>query len=187
MFEQVKKFWNWLWNSNSILSWIASFLVAFIIVRFIFYPILGLFLATPIPLVVVESGSMEHFDNFNIWWQAQERYYRDFGITKDMAEKWPFKSGFNKGDVVIIRGRPFNKLKIGDVIVFKVNDGRAIIHRVIKKEDDWVATKGDANIGQINVEKKINKDQIEGVAVARIPYIGWIKLFFVEAFRGVRI
>jgi hypothetical protein len=49
-----------------------------------------------------------------------------------------------------------------------------------------MATKGDHNGGQLipinnqfsTDETNISKNQVLGVAVARIPYLGWVKLFF---------
>ena len=186
MLKQIKGFWNWLWNSNSLLSWLASLVIAFVIVRFVFYPLLGLFLGSALPLVVVESNSMEHFSGFDTWWQAQEEYYQDFSITGKAVAKWPFRTGLNKGDIIVIQGRKFKDLKVGDIIVFQpAGQNKAVIHRIVEKKDNYVETKGDANIGQINFEKDIKPEQIKGIAIARLPYLGWIKLFFVEAFRGV--
>lgn len=186
MLKQIKKFWNWLWNSNSVLSWLASFILAFIIVRFIFYPLLALALATSLPLVVVESNSMTHFDNFDSWWQSQEEHYEEFGITGNAIVGWPFKAGLLQGDIIMIQGRNFNDIKIGDVIVFTPEtQNKAIIHRVVDVHEDYLETKGDANVGQIGLEKEIKPEQIEGVAIVRMPYIGWVKLFFVEALRSL--
>lgn len=185
MLKQLGRFWNWLWNSNSVLSWFVNFALAFLIVRFIFYPLLGLMLGTSLPLVVIESGSMEHFGTLNEWWHVQEDFYREFDITGMAISGWPFGSGFNKGDIAVIQSRDFEDLKIGDVIVFRpTSQKKAIIHRIVSINEDYVETKGDANIGQIDVEKEIGPEQIEGVAIARIPYLGWIKLAFVDAFRS---
>jgi len=82
-----RKFWNWLWNSNSILSWVVSFLLAFLIVRFIFYPVIGLLLGSSIPLVVIESGSMEHFASFDKWYEAQQEDYAKIGITVEFQKR----------------------------------------------------------------------------------------------------
>ncbi len=182
-FGKFKQFWHWLWNSNSILSWIVSFVLAFILVRFVFYPLIGLALQTSLPLVVIESNSMERHFDFEGWWKAHEDFYDGIGITKGEAEKWPFPNGINEGDIAIIRGKDFQDLKEGDVIVFQPSpQNKAIIHRIVRLHENYVETKGDANIGQIEFEKNVRSEQIRGVAIARIPYLGWIKLFFVRAF-----
>ena len=172
-----RKFWNWLWNSNSILSWVVSFLLAFLIVRFIFYPVIGLLLGSSIPLVVIESGSMEHFASFDKWYEAQQEDYAKIGITEEQVQKWNFRSGLNKGDIAIIKGRDFSKIKVGDVIVFRPPEQKkAIIHRVVEvnAQQGYIATKGDANIGQLSVERKIR------------PFIGWIKLALVQGIQVIK-
>jgi len=184
-----RKFWNWLWNSNSILSWVVSFLLAFLIVRFIFYPVIGLLLGSSIPLVVIESGSMEHFASFDKWYEAQQEDYAKIGITGEQVQEWNFRSGLNKGDIAMIKGRDFSKIKVGDVIVFRPPEQKkAIIHRVVEvnTQQGYIATKGDANIGQLSVERKILPGQVEGVAIVRIPFIGWIKLALVQGIQVIK-
>lgn len=178
-----RKFWKWLWSSNSVLSWVVSFLLAFLIVRFIFYPLIGLLLGSSIPLVVIESGSMEHFDSFDKWFEAQQEDYSKMGITEEQVQEWRFRSGLNKGDIAMIKGRDFSKIKVGDVVVFRPPEQKkAIIHRVVEVnlQQGYIATKGDANIGQLSIEKRISPEQIEGVAILRVPFIGWIKLALVQ-------
>ena len=71
--------------------------------------------------------------------------------------------------------------KLGDVIVYGV-EHRAdpIIHRVIAIEDDQFMTKGDHNCGIADFEKNIPKDMVIGKAVWRVPFLGWVKIAFVE-------
>ncbi len=184
MLGKLRRFWKWLWNSNSLLSWIVSFLFAFIIVRFIFYPFLGLLLGTSLPLVVVETCSMEHFDEFDKWWSSQEEFYEEFDITKEDAKDWPLKNGLNQGDISVIKRKDFDSLEIGEVIVFRPSsDEQAIIHRIVGIAEDGrsVETKGDSNARQLpnGREGNIKPEQIEGVAILRVPVVGWIKLAFV--------
>jgi signal peptidase I len=78
-----------------------------------------------------------------------------------------------------------SEYKKGDVIIFKVAVQKTpLIHRIIKIENGIFSTKGDANFGQLSAEKSINKEQIVGKAVARIPALGWAKLSVVEFFRA---
>jgi len=55
-----KRFWNFMWNDDSVSSWVANVIVAFLLIRFIVYPVLGLILGTHFPIVAVVSESMEH-------------------------------------------------------------------------------------------------------------------------------
>lgn len=59
-FNDLKKFWNFIWNDDSLLSWVLNIIVAIVMIKFIIYPVLGLLLSTGFPIVAVISGSMEH-------------------------------------------------------------------------------------------------------------------------------
>lgn len=58
--RSMKKFWKFVWDDNSIWSWITCFILAFVLIKFVFYPLLGMIFQTPYPIVGVMSGSMEH-------------------------------------------------------------------------------------------------------------------------------
>ena len=58
--QEIKKSWKWIWNSDSIWSWIVALIVIFIIIKFIFFPTLSLIFGTSLPLAGVESSSMDH-------------------------------------------------------------------------------------------------------------------------------
>lgn len=197
--ENIKKFFRWLWKSDSWLSWLISLVLAFIIVKFIFFPLLSLVLATSLPLVVVESGSMHHpggfigntlslQGSFDTWWQLNKNWYEQRNITKKEAEKWNLRTGMEKGDIIIVSGH--GKPKIGDIIIFNANQAHPIIHRVINKTtingQVVYSTKGDNNPDQLYIEKQIPEDAIVGRAIFRIPKLGWIKLFFVEIINSFR-
>jgi len=195
----LAKFWNFVWNGNSIWSWIVSILLIFVIVKFIFFPILSLTFATSLPLVVVESSSMHHPGSFvgnvigtqnvfNIWWENSKDWYIKNNINKEEAEKWSLRTGLEKGDIVIISG--WKPSKNGDIIVFDGNAKHPIIHRVINVSQlqgkTIYSTKGDNNPSQLATEKQISEDQIIGKAVFVIPKIGYLKLFFVEILKAIR-
>jgi signal peptidase I len=55
-----KKTWYFIWESDSILSWIVNIILAFVIIKFLIYPGLGFIMQTSYPVVAVVSGSMEH-------------------------------------------------------------------------------------------------------------------------------
>lgn len=55
-----KKVWFVLWEDDSPLSILISFVVAWILIQYLLYPGLGLLLGTELPVVAVISGSMEH-------------------------------------------------------------------------------------------------------------------------------
>ena len=54
------KIWNFLFEEDSIFSWITILIISFLLIKFVVYPILSLLFGTSLPLVTVVSGSMEH-------------------------------------------------------------------------------------------------------------------------------
>ena len=56
----LKKTWHFVWEDNSVWSWIVNVIIAFVLIKFIVYPGLGFFLSTTHPVVAVVSSSMEH-------------------------------------------------------------------------------------------------------------------------------
>ncbi len=196
--EIIHKTWDFIWNSNSILSWIVNIILAFVIIKFLLYPGMGFVMGTSHPIVAVVSNSMEHDNEFNSWWDSpaicdgslcsQENFYKGFDITKTDFKEFSFKNGFNKGDIIFLRGVKPEKINLGDVIVFKTGRPDPIIHRVIKiwkaGNKYYFQTKGDHNKASIGIsdlnEIQISEEQIIGKAMFRIPYLGWIKIGFVE-------
>ncbi len=187
--EFWKKFWFVVWKDDSLKGWIISILFLFIIIKFVFFPLLNLATGTALPLAIVESCSMYHqgniFSSTNNWWERHDEKYLNLEITKSKFEKFIFKKGFNKGDILFIVGTKPEKLKEGDVIIFDGSQSNPIIHRIIDiKEENGeytFSTIGDNNNGQLSFEKIISEDKIVGKASFRLaPYLGWVKLMFFE-------
>src|SRR3989344_5362123 len=161
------KIWRFIWHDDSFLGWIVSLVVIFLIVKFIFFPVLFLVTGTKLTLVVVESCSMYHpstgtpFVNFGEWWKGKSGNYKQFDIDKDP-----------------------DKLELGSIIIFNAEQQHPIIHRIVKisitNDERTFSTLGDNNPAQHPFEKSINEDQVIGKAVAKIPYVGWIKLIFFD-------
>lgn len=177
----LKKLWHFIWHENSILSWIVNVILAFIIVKFLIYPGLGLILSTSHPLVAVVSGSMEHSGlSFDKWWEQNKDFYTKNNITKEQFEIFSFKRGFNKGDIMLLIGS--KNINVGDIIVYNGNYKDPIIHRVIKKQDNSYVTKGDHN--KIIDPVQPSQDKLIGKAVLKIPLLGWVKIIFTKIIGG---
>lgn len=182
--EQIKKFWNFL-KADTWQSWIVSIILLVIIIRFIFFPLMSLVTGTSLPLVIVESCSMYHPSDFDAFWTQQGAWYESKGITKEQFQKFPFKNGLNKGDILLLLGR--TEKKIGDIIVFNAGSQYPLIHRIIS--DNPTATKGDNNSDQIKNQGAIDEtnipsgDIIGEAKVKVIPLLGWIKLIWFEPFK----
>lgn len=198
--DTAKKIWRFIWDEDSIWSWLANIVLAFLLIKFIVYPGLGFVLGTQFPIVAVVSGSMEHKTPFETWWNGEcctnqqcttknqhEDIYKKHSITKENFVTFPHTSGFNKGDIMILKGA--NEIKQGDVIVFMA-EGRQdpIIHRLIKITDRSYTTLGDNNCGSIaDFEKTIRQEKIIGKAFIRIPLLGWLKIFFVDLLHLMKV
>lgn len=181
-----KRVWHFLWHEDTVLSWIVNVLLVFLIIKFLLYPGLGLVTGTKFPVVAVVSSSMEHRQPFNEWWPLHENVYTEFGITPQDFKEYRFATGFNRGDIIVLTGRAPEGIKVGDVIVYSSRKPYPIIHRVVEVDpvSQKFQTKGDNNIGQISTpelnEQNVPYSALLGKAVFKIPYLGYVKIFFVE-------
>ena len=185
------KFWFTVWKDPSLKGWIMSIIFIFIVIKFIFFPLLSFTTGTSLPLAIVESCSMYHEDNifsdFDSWWEENGKEYRDFGISQEDFLEYNLNNGFTKGDILFITGVSPEKVELGDIIIFQAA-GKDIIHRVVeinREESEYVFTTMGDNVGRVQFfEERISENQLVGKAQARlVPYAGWIKLVFYEPAR----
>ena len=176
------KIWYFIWEDDSILSWFVNIIIAFILVKFIIYPGLGLVFGTNYPVVAVVSGSMTHDNqNFDNWWEQNKAWYEEHEFTKEQFKEFPFPNGFNEGDIMVLFGTKPQNIKTGYIVVYEAHpDYPPVIHRVVLREEDntevFFKTKGDHN--SIVDKNKITEEKLLGNAVLRIPYLGWVKIGF---------
>ena len=184
-----KKFWYFLWKDNSIKGWIFSLVFLFVVIKFLFFPLLSLVTGTTLPLAIVESCSMYHkgnlFSDFDAWWDRHEEKYSEFIINDLDFKKFTLRNGFNKGDILLITKANPEKLEIGDIIIFNAYQKNPVIHRIIDiKETNnqkVFSTIGDNNNAQFDFEEEIIESQLVGKASLKlVPYLGWVKLVFYE-------
>ncbi len=205
----VKKIWLFFWKDDSVWSWLANIIVAFLVIRYAIYPLLGVMLGTSLPIVAVISESMDHGlydgklcgqqlaefkDSFDNYWDICGGWYEDNGISKQQFQQFPFKEGFYKGDVIILWRANKDNLKAGDILVFQGDKPQPIIHRVVKvweeKEKFFYQTKGDHNSDSFSGflgETKINEKRLLGKGIIKVPYLGWLKILFVDAVKPLGI
>lgn len=184
-----KKLWKFVWHDNSIWSWIVNAALAFVIIKFIVYPGLGFLLQTDHPVVAVVSDSMKYKEDFDQWWESMGAYYEAQNITYEQFKGFPLSNGFNKGDIIIIKGKKPDKVEVGDIIVFEASRPEPIIHRVIRRweaDRHYYSTKGDRNGGQRDEEKDIREERVIGTAWLRVPYVGYVKILFTKAINTIR-
>lgn len=205
------KTWYFIWYDNSLLSWLTNILLAFILIKFIVYPGLGLLMGTGLPVVAVVSESMDHEGSFDYWWSTyalcdnqspckQSEWYAQYAITKEDFLNYPLANGFKRGDVILLRGVNPQDVQRGDIIVFDTDRPYPIIHRVVRayenKGELFFETKGDHNTLQIEGvcyypgmnpqycldESAIPANTLRGRASLKIPYIGYVKIWAVDLF-----
>ena len=181
MENYIKKFWKYL-KKDTWDSWFVSLILLILIIKFVFFPVLGLITQTSLPIVIVESCSMYHESSFDDWWSKNQAWYESQNINKSKFESFSFKNGLNKGDIIFILGK--KEYKIGDIIIFTAGTKYPIIHRGIAESP--ISTKGDHNTAQLIYDKNIKEKAILGKSVAKIPLAGWLKLIFFEPFRPAR-
>jgi signal peptidase I len=177
--EFLKKVWNFL-REDSWQSLMVVLLIALVVIKFFFFPLLSALTGTVLPLVIVESCSMYHHENgFEKTFTSS--IYEENGISIEDTVGWDFQNGFSKGDVIFVVGA--KDLEVGDVIIFEGGRQYPLIHRIVSVNDGVYSTKGDnykTNNGQLESEKAIGEDQLIGKALFRVPAIGWAKLIFFE-------
>jgi len=191
MKDFLRKAWVFVWKEDSFASWLVNLVLAFALIKFLVYPLLGLLFGTPYPIVAVVSQSMEHHASFDEWWWRNKDFYLRNNITKSEFKAFPFREGFNKGDLMILVCAKPEDVRVGDVIVYQSGKPYPIIHRVVRKKlrggETFFETKGDNNKGQIvdfdldetNVPERV----VYGKAVLRIPLLGYVKIWFVDLLR----
>ncbi len=185
----LRRAWYFIWEDDSLLSWIVNVVLAFLLVKFVVYPVLGMLLGTSYPVVAVISSSMEHDGmGFDSWWESNKGWYLQNGISQSDLEGSIFRNGFNKGDIIVLLGTNPAKVKEYDVIVYSSDNYKyPIIHRVVDIESSGnqyaFRTKGDNN--PVTDPSDVKESQVLGKAVFRVPLLGWIKIMFTELIGGM--
>ena len=140
-------------------------------------------LHTDYPVVAVITRSMIHENpeqTFVSWFN--ERNY-----TQAQLESFPFPNGIRQGDLVVVRGIPFDKIRVGDVIVYKFPGKEPIIHRVVEIKNQTIYTKGDNNMymDQLGdaIAPPITAKELKGKAVFHIPLLGYVKIIVLKLIR----
>lgn len=85
------------------------------------------------------------------------------------------------GDVLLVQGKEFESYEESQVIVFSVpGQDESIVHRIIRIRQNSLETKGDNNNQQLEFEKNIQPEQVQGKVVFKAPKIGAVKLLTMD-------
>ncbi len=143
-------------------------------------------------------GNEFTYSDQNYWDICGDYYKTNLEISENQFNLFPFENGMNRGDVIIVYGRSAELIDVGDVVLFKGQDKvllengeeeslfflnyGPIIHRVVAKSYEngtyYFTTKGDNNPAIMQKEVNIPQQDILGVAIIRIPYLGLINYYF---------
>lgn len=87
----------------------------------------------------------------------------------------------NVGDIVIVKGVDPKTITIGTIIIFQSPSGSIdIIHRVIRITELggtlYFVTKGDHNPSPDPWSPGVPEQNVKGVLIGKIPYVGYITL-----------
>ncbi len=167
-----KSKWKKFIDSN---AGIIVYILAGILIAFLFSKFLAVVLSTRYPVVAVVSSSMQHNNPQSTYYQWLES---NLGYNRTYIDSWPISNGFNIGDMPIVQGK--DNYRIGDVIVYSVQGQSVpIIHRIIQiNSDNTYQTKGDNNSGQNPYESSVRKAQIHGRVIFIVPKLGYFKVVF---------
>lgn len=211
--KKIKRYWTYVHDENVYLGWVIDLILAILLIQLVIFPLLSFGLGTDLPVVAVVSTSMEHNINvnergqyfmcgktfasresvdFDFWWNNCGSWYENNAdIGKEDFQEFTFSNGFNEGDVMIVKGTRIEDVEVGQVLVFEASRRSIpIIHRVVSVRDDdqiILQAKGDNNGDVFSAlgEDRITADEIKGVAIGRIPYVGLLKIYTSRLFGGI--
>lgn len=95
-----------------------------------------------------------------------------FGIKQYIVISGSMEPTIKTGSVVFINhNASFEKLKVKDIVAFKLETGKIATHRIHRITEEGIITKGDANGLEDGVTTKKN---YVGKMIFSIPYIGYV-------------
>ena len=121
---------------------------------------------------VIVVGMLYGLPRFLSWYL--DTPYPMAAITS--GSMWPV---LNEGDLVFIEGVAREQLQVGNIVVWR-NENGFTIHRVVKLEIDTLITKGDANFSE---DEPVKYADVVGRVHqflgrdARLPYFGMITVY----------
>ena len=172
----LKKAYNFLWKEESLLSYAVFIILAFVILRFVAFPVV-LYATGTTDIAAVVSTSMQHSDLTNFTFNEWLTFHN---FSAEAVAKWPYLEGLNLGDVIAVKKFPAQDIKPGDIILF-YSDNLQVIHRVMYVKqvngEYFYTTKGDANAQSSVKETDTPYAEVKGKLVWKVPYLGYPRVF----------
>lgn len=152
MKEKLKKFWNFL-RSDSWASFFVVLVLAFILIKYVLFPTLSFLTGAPLPLVIVESCSMYHSDNWEeIFGSADVCYNGETELSLIGGSFEILEGGFVEGiegvgfvedSVPSFREIDSSEAEIGDYVVYILESGVQYRQEIVRIEKDKYFTEGE--------------------------------------------
>ncbi len=104
------------------------------------------------------------------------------GIEPYVVETGSMEPGIQRGSLSFINTHvDYDSINENDVIAFSLSSGKKVTHRVIKKTDEGLETKGDSN----NISDGISttRDNYFGKNIFSIPKLGYL-VMIIQTARG---
>ncbi|MGM9970103.1 MAG: signal peptidase I [Anaeroplasma sp.] len=93
---------------------------------------------------------------------------RIFGVSVSYVPTESMDPTIKVGDYVLFVQADFNDVKVDDIVIYRANDGKYIIHRIIEKYDDYLIAKGDNNLIP---DDKVTKDMVYGKYITTLSFM----------------
>ncbi len=101
---------------------------------------------------------------------VEARTPRFFGYSVSYVPTESMEPTIKAGDYVMFKSTSFEEVIEKDIIVYRSESGRFIIHRVIEKNNEYIICKGDNN--PVADEEHITSDMIIGKYVKTVAILG---------------
>lgn len=101
---------------------------------------------------------------------AEGRTPRFFGYSVSYVPTESMEPTIHANSYVLSHSTSFDKVDVGDIIIYKSETGRFIIHRIIAKTSEYIICQGDNN--PIADSEKIYPDMVRGEYIKTIKALG---------------
>lgn len=190
-YRGIMQAFEWLSPILPDLPWLAAAFIGVLV------PVLGLIAVNNQGSSPLEAGEKEKIKNSDrapltswllvgvlavgiIWFNSGV-----FGVQPSLISGNSMNPTYYPGDIVVVQNIKPEDLTVGDVVRFH-RDGIDVVHRIktINQENNELVftTRGDNN----NVDDApVSSTNIEGKVILAVPKIGWISIFFRQAFAWI--
>ena len=104
------------------------------------------------------------------------------GYRPYVVKSGSMEPAIKTGSLVFVNSKyDYNKVEVGDIVAFKVNEDTLVTHRVIAKKGGMFETKGDNN--DVSDGLTVRRNNFKGLTKFWIPTIGYF-LIWLQTTRG---